>query len=196
MDIKPNTLVLVVGQQYLLKKPTWGIVRAQCGVDSYHVSIPKIEIHKGVFQDFVVAKEAELLVVLETDGTITNPEKAIRHYMPEVMAGVIRDSRPENAEAVVDFQTGDLIVVLSENFQEARWGIVKKIMPAGGLMVIIGDRWFKPSRNTTLVPLKKAVYVVSTDGKIKSPRKAFFKNLPEISAIIMLQALQKAQTRT
>ena len=198
MDIQPNTLVLIIGQQDILRKPTWGIIKTKCGDDSYHVGVPKMKLRPSVFLDFVVAKTAELIPVAQTDRGVMDPKKAFKSNIDLVLANLLIKimSAVEAKPAPAEIETGTLVIILEERGQKNKWGLVKKTMPGGKLMVIVGEKWFRAK--TILVSKNGVVPVILTNGKTHSPRKAFFRNIQEITikVLIGIEDLKKKETRT
>jgi len=202
VDIKPHTLVLYTGQQDLTGGPIWGIVKARCGENHYNVTVPPIQIRPGVEQAFVIAHENDMFLTPIIDGRAKNPDKVARKHSARLMAvlfGAAKDVLTAERHAR-SFQMWDLVLVLPENGRsdEGAWGLVKKIMPGGKIMVVVGERRLRVLRPITrLVPPEKLILASHTDGKTASPRRAFFRNVQTVTmqAYLALFNIQNRQSK-
>ena len=194
MNIKDNTFVLVIGQKDILTKPLWGIVISQYGdADLYNVAVSPFLVRKGMWQNFVIAKASELLVLFETDGSSTDPDKVFKHKFPDIIASGFALANKIAPSDTTSIQIGTLVVVQKD--QELIWAIVHKSMPDTNLLVIVGKHLLR--LDTTIVPPTICIPVIQTDGKTKSPKKAFLRNLKEITAkltLVLHSLVNKAQT--
>lgn len=198
MEIKENTLVIVLEDNGTPPRMCWGLVKHKLPTKNYMVRIERLPFrrdHRGkqiFFPEEIVVLPRQIIPIIQTDGSAEDPFSVIKENIGEIFLRIFLDSLLKKDPRInpVPIEENTLVIVINP---VTCWGIVEKHLPGGKVEINIGKRERKILRPKSFFPERitvsreQIIPVLKVGGGFRTPKKAIFRNLSRLLMEIVLQ---------
>ena len=193
-EIKEGTLVIVFPNEDIPAHTCWGVVEVAYPSGHFLVQTEKTKTDRGIeLPDQFVVKREYLIPIIVPEKTFSTPRMTALKSVDKILLRIFTEIFPKKniPTQLTDLTQGTLVIVLDENPRgEPCWGVVKKIMPDGGMDITLGRKLIGLLRDKEFVKPERLIPILQAPGRFISIKRLVAKNIHKILMLALIQWLK------